>query len=170
MISPLLVCTPLSIPLCLFDSLKCHLNTEYSLPLSPSPSCSPSLPKSSCHFVHLLSPNMVNRAGLQHRSSRGRVCSCRVVDKHLSLGHGAAKPIFTAHLSPLWLQPKTCVWKSQGEIISHGCFIHWLTISRKKKLQHTSRQFIWQINLDPMEWKRQSWDTIWEQEKAEFTQ
>lgn len=132
MISPLLVCTPPSIPLCLFDSLKCHLNTEYSLPLSLSPSCSPSLPKSSCHFVHLLSPNMVNRTGLQHRSSRGRVCSCRVVDKHLSLGHGAAKPIFTAHLSPLWLQPKTCVWKSQGEIISHGCFIHWLKISRKK--------------------------------------
>lgn len=100
MISPLLLYTPPSIPLCLFDSLKCHLNTGLSLSLARSPS----LRKSLCCFVHLLSPNMVNRTEPHRHSSRRRVCVAAErlinISLSLSLGHSVAEPVFADHLSP----------------------------------------------------------------------
>lgn len=104
--------SPPSIRPCLFDSSKCHFNTEGSPSLARR-----LLPKSSCHLVHLLSPNMVNRTRLCCHSSY--VCVCVwvaaewLINISLALGPSVAKPIFTAHLSPLWLQPKTWAWKSQ---------------------------------------------------------
>lgn len=62
MISPLLVCTPPPISLCLFDSLKCHLNTEYSLSLFLL------LSFSSQVFVSLCSPSF-SKHGKQNRAA-----------------------------------------------------------------------------------------------------
>lgn len=89
-----------------------------SLPL-PLPA---SLLRALCHFVHLLSPNMVNGTRPRHRRiSIRHVCSRGAADKHPSLVHGRRRS--QTHLSPLWLQPKTRVWKSRSVIVPQRSFI-----------------------------------------------